>query len=152
MGEEDGSIVLNPTGGTQPYSFLWSNGEITEDLVNIEAGNYLVDILDANGCSFEGSIELVYSGEDCLAIPNAFIPNNDGINDTWEIRAIDSYPNATIHVYSRWGQLVFSAEKGYQRPWDGTFKGKDLPMDTYFYIIDLKDGSEPITGNVTIIR
>lgn len=152
IGEEDGSIVLNAAGGTQPCTFFWSNGETTEDLYGLEAGTYTVDILDANGCSYQGSIELVYTGVDCFSIPNAFIPNNDGINDFWEIRAIESYPNATVHVYSRSGQLVFSTKNGYTDPWDGTFKGKKLPMDTYFYIIDLKDGSEPITGQVTIIR
>ncbi len=152
IGETNGTISLNTTGGTPPYSFLWSNAETTENLANLEAGTYTVDIVDANGCSYHGSIELDYTGVDCFSIPNAFIPNNDGINDFWEIRAIESYPNATVHVYSRWGQLVFSAKNGYKEPWDGTFKGKELPMDTYFYIIDLKNGSEPINGHVTIIR
>jgi len=152
IGEADGSIVLNPTGGTPPYSFLWSDAETTADRHGLEAGTYTVDIMDANGCSYQGSVELVYTGVDCFSIPNAFIPNNDGFNDFWEIRAIESYPNATVHVYSRWGQLVFSSKNGYQEPWDGTFKGKELPMDSYFYIIDLKNGSEPITGHVSIIR
>ncbi len=152
IGEDNGSIILNTSGGTPPYSYLWSNGGTTENLTNLEAGTYTVDIYDANGCFYHGSMELVYSEEDYLSIPNAFIPNNDGINDYWEISGIGSYPDATVHVYSRWGQLVFSAKNGYREPWDGTFKGKELPMETYFYIIDLKNGSEPITGHVSIIR
>ncbi len=152
LGEEDGSINLNPTGGTSPYTFLWSNFSTTENLSDIIAGTYTIDIVDANGCAYQGSVEVGYTGEDCLLIPNAFIPNGDGINDTWRIRDIEAYPNATIQIYSRWGQLVFSAKKGYSDPWDGTFKGKELPMDSYFYVIDLKNGSEVITGQVTIIR
>jgi gliding motility-associated-like protein len=151
-GEEDGDVILNPTGGTPPYTFLWSNSETTENLNNIGGGIYTIIITDANECTYEYDIEVVITGEDCLLIPNAFIPNNDGMNDTWRIRSIEAYPNATVHVYSRWGQLVFSAENGYADPWDGTYKGKDLPMDSYFYVIDLKNGKEPITGQVTIIR
>ncbi len=151
-GVEDGSIILNPSGGTPPYALLWSNGETTENLNNIGAGIYVVTITDTRDCIYEYDIEVVLIGEDCLLIPNAFIPNNDGMNDTWRIRSIESYPNATVHIFSRWGQLVFSAENGYTDPWDGTYKGKDLPMDSYFYVIDLKNGREPITGQVTIIR
>jgi len=151
-GIEDGSIILNASGGVPPYDFLWSNMEVTEDISELATGFYTIQITDANGCIFEQQLEVTLSGVECLLIPNAFIPNGDGMNDTWRIRDIEAYPNATIHIYSRWGQLVFSAEKGYSDPWDGTYKGKELPMDSYFYVIDLKNGSEVITGQVTIIR
>ncbi|UCG27036.1 MAG: gliding motility-associated C-terminal domain-containing protein, partial [Bacteroidales bacterium] len=152
IGDEDGSIVLNVTGGTLPYTFLWSNSAVTENLNNIDGGTYIVEIIDAASCTLIDTVTVPFSGDDCLLIPNAFIPNNDGMNDTWRIRDIESFPDATVHIYSRWGQLVYSAENGYQDPWDGTFKGKELPMDTYFYIIDLKNGQKPLTGQVTIIR
>jgi gliding motility-associated-like protein len=151
-GIEDGSIILNAEGGTPPYEYLWSNMEVTADIVDIVAGYYTIQIIDANGCTYEEEIEVPLSGVECLLIPNAFIPNDDGMNDTWRIRDIEAYPKASVKVYSRWGQLVFSTENGYSTPWDGTFKGKALPMDSYFYVIDLKNGSKIITGQVTIIR
>lgn len=49
-GESSGSINLLPAGGIPPYSFLWSTGAITEDLTGISAGNYAVQVRDANGC------------------------------------------------------------------------------------------------------
>ena len=68
------------------------------------------------------------------------------------IRGIEAYPDVTVKIYSRWGQIIFSSSRGYDQPWDGTYKGKELPMDSYHYIIDLGDGSEVKIGNVTIIR
>lgn len=84
-------------------------------------------------------------------IPNVFSPNGDGINDRWEIKYLDSYPGCEIKVFSRDGQLVFSSV-GYNISWDGTLKGKALPIGTYYYIINPKNGRKIMSGSVTIIR
>jgi len=86
-----------------------------------------------------------------LKIPNTFSPNDDGINDTWNIANIDSYPGCTVNIYNRWGQNVFSSV-GYGKSWDGRYKGTLLPVSTYYYIIDLKNDSKPYSGSITIIR
>lgn len=84
-------------------------------------------------------------------VPNAFSPNGDGINDTWKIRYLESYPGATIDVFNRYGQKVFSST-GYITEWDGNFKGSPLPVGTYYYIINPKNGRPSISGSVTIIK
>src|ERR1700740_2868976 len=75
-----------------------------------------------------------------LAIPNAFTPNGDGINDTWNIEALGAYANCSVQVFNRWGLKVYFST-GYGVPWDGSFKGASLPSGTYYYIIDLKNGA-----------
>jgi gliding motility-associated-like protein len=84
-------------------------------------------------------------------IPNAFSPNGDGVNDTWKIQYLESYPGATIDVFNRYGQKVF-ASVGYQTEWDGNFNGKPLPVAVYYYIINPKNGRPIFSGSVTIIK
>ncbi|PJJ79638.1 PKD domain-containing protein [Mucilaginibacter auburnensis] len=84
-------------------------------------------------------------------IPNAFTPNNDGINDRWEIKYLDMYPNVKVDIFSRSGEKVFSS-RGYGIPWDGTRGGGNLPMGTYYYIIDPGSGRKTTSGYVSIIK
>ncbi len=84
-------------------------------------------------------------------VPNVFSPNGDGINDTWRIKYLESYPGAEIEVFNRYGQKVFHSI-GYDKDWDGTIGGKALPIGTYYYIINPKNGRPIIQGSVTIIK
>ena len=86
-----------------------------------------------------------------LKIPNVFSPNGDGQNDTWRIDHLADYPGATVNIFNRYGQQVYSST-GYGTPWDGTIKGKPLPVATYYYIIELKNDFKPLNGSVTIVR
>ena len=84
-------------------------------------------------------------------IPNTFSPNNDRINDYWEIQYLDEYITSRTQVFTRAGQKVFECN-GVYKAWDGKYKGKPLPVDTYYYIIEAGNGREPVTGYVTIIK
>ena len=84
-------------------------------------------------------------------IPNTFTPNNDGINDYWEIKYMEDYKQNHVQVFTRTGQLVFES-RGIYKAWDGTKKGKPLPVDVYYYIIEPGYGRDPITGYVTIVK
>lgn len=87
-----------------------------------------------------------------LSIPNTFTPNGDGVYDVWQIDGIESYPNAFIQIFNRWGAVVYS-EYGAMEYWDGTINGKDLPMATYYYVIVLNDvRKRQFTGNITIVK
>ena len=87
-----------------------------------------------------------------LIIHNAFSPNGDLINDSWQIGNSEIYPEMEVTIYNRWGQSVWKSEKGYPAPWDGRSKGADLPVDSYHYVIDLHNGSKPLIGDITIVR
>lgn len=86
-----------------------------------------------------------------IFIPNAFTPNNDGLNDRWNIPGLWAFPLAEVRVYNRYGQLVFN-NKGYTKKWDGRFKGLLQPLGTYTYSIDLKNGHKLISGTIMLIR
>jgi gliding motility-associated-like protein len=82
--------------------------------------------------------------------PNTFSPNGDGQNDTWNIKGLDSYPQSVTLVFNRYGSIVYKST-GYTNPWDGHFNGKPMPTGTYYYTIDLKNGTI-LTGWVTVVR
>ena len=95
-------------------------------------------------------------------IPNAFSPNNDGINDYFEILGIEFYENNSISIINRWGNKVYET-KGYgisSTPvfWDGKSNtgfrigNEELPTGTYYYILDLGDGQKPISGSIYLDR
>jgi gliding motility-associated-like protein len=154
---QDGLIEIESiSGGTSPYSYSWSHSDMATGtyINNIGMGDYTVTITDAHNCDTAITAKLERKHTNCLRIPSAFSPNGDNINDTWVIENITLYPEASIEIYNRWGDLVFQTENGVESStiWDGTYKGKPLPVDSYHYIIDLNNGDKPITGSVTIVR
>jgi gliding motility-associated-like protein len=84
-------------------------------------------------------------------IPNIFSPNGDGVHDTWKIDYLDTYPGSTVDIFNRYGQKVFHSD-GYTTPWDGTVNGKPVPVGTYYYIVNPKNGRSQISGYVDVIR
>lgn len=227
-GDSSGGVIVTAIGGTPDYSYLWSNGDQTGSLSNVQTGNYILTLTDANGCQFTSSYDLTsvtspititadtgvdenYYGyihtsvqggtpgynyawdydnlnnsadadylssgtytltvsdfNNCmtvdtftieipLIIPTIITPNEDGINDTWEIINIDAYNDVRIQIYNRWGNILYLYEGtgiGYRNnktiQWDGTYNGKKLPLSSYVYIIELNDNAEQFNGVVTI--
>jgi gliding motility-associated-like protein len=150
----DGAILLTVTGGVivTDYTYRWSDNSTFQNLSNILKGRYRVIVTDANNCSARDSVKMEPLNETCLIIPNAISPNEDNINDIWNIGMKELYPQMEVKVFNRWGELLWKSEKGYPRPWDGTAKGTKLPIDSYHYIVDLHNGSKPLVGNITIVR
>jgi gliding motility-associated-like protein len=152
-GDPTGSITLTISGGTQPYTLIWSDGITTFDRINIPNGTYSVIVTDLNACAVPLDVIVgVIGGDNCIEIPGIITPNNDGFNDTWKIKNIDMFPNAEVFVFTRWGKLVFNSKNLSANPWDGTFDGKLLPTDSYHYILHLNNGSQPRSGVISIIK
>jgi gliding motility-associated-like protein len=147
----DGSALLNISGGVSPYAVNWNNGITNIQNNNLSAGNYSVNVTDANTCTYTLSIVVLNASLSCFIIPNGFSPNGDGINDTWEIAGISNYPNAQVTVLNRWGQEVFKITN-YTSPWNGSYNGNVLPTADYYYIIKLDDSTKALTGTITIKR
>jgi len=95
-------------------------------------------------------------------VPNAFSPlNQDSLNDIWKVSSLSVYnavgnkiKSFSAKVFNRWGTLVFESDD-LNRGWDGKFRGKNLPLDVYLYIIDAEgiDGRQiHLKGNLTIVN
>ena len=83
-----------------------------------------------------------------FAIPGGLSPNGDGNNDSWDIQGLVDFPDASVTVFDRWGQKVYSGTA--QDPaWDGTTNGRECPTADYYYVIDLGDGQK-FSGVVTL--
>jgi len=119
-----------------------------------ETTTYFLTVTNGS-CTATDSMN-VFVGE-IITIYSSFTPNGDDINDKWIIRNSDQFDNIEIWIYDRSGQQVFHTTNysTQDKWWDGTLKetGNPLPASTYFYVIDLKEGDDPIyKGSVTIIR
>lgn len=140
------------TGITPGMTFsYWKDEAATIGLANpnalIYGGRFYIKATTKFGCNVIEPIEVQLTiGQP----PNVFSPNNDGINDVWDIPSLVAYPQCSVDIYSRSGLLVFHSI-GYNKPWDGKLNGKPLPMGTYYYVIRGSANIEPIGGSVTIL-
>jgi len=152
-GEANGSLSVYATGGQSPYQYQWENGQNTNVLINIDAGDYTVTLTDGAGCVQTGTYDLGCSPLIPVVVNQFISPNTDGKNDLWVIGNLDIYPNTKVSVYNRWGSLVFEAEP-YQNNWNGHLNGtaaNPLPASTYFFVIDtMKKSQDPYTGYLEI--
>ncbi|RZK98947.1 MAG: T9SS type B sorting domain-containing protein, partial [Hymenobacter sp.] len=86
-----------------------------------------------------------------VRIPNAFTPNGDGNDDTWQIDRIGDYTANHVVIFNRWGAKLFETTN-YNRgnEWNGTINGQPAPVGTYYYLITLGNGKS-YTGPLTIL-
>jgi gliding motility-associated-like protein len=126
----------------------------TTAVTNSPVGKYPISISGAVAANYDitsyvpGTLE-VLSGD--IVAPNAFTPNGDGINDTWDIKYLNLYAGCTVEIINRFGNKIFRSA-GYPIAWNGKYNELDLPVGTYYYIIKLRSDGKPISGYVTIIR
>jgi gliding motility-associated-like protein len=151
-GVTDATINLTISGGTAPFTIIWDDGTTSEDRSSITSGTYSVVVTDANGCSVSATVTVGILGINCLQMPDIFTPNDDGKNDVWRLINIELYPDAELIIFNRWGRRVYQTRNPAANPWDGKFRGRVLPTDSYHYVLDLKDGSLPRSGVITLIR
>ena len=155
-----GILILSGTSSVANYQAALRT--VKYKYVNLAAVNLRTERIYVTVSDGESSvpkwrtISLIYTFKD-LDIPSAFSPNGDRANEAWLITSPNTtdgtvpYTEALIRVYNKRGLLVYEA-KGFERPWDGTFAGKELPVDTYYYTIDLNYNRVRYKGVVTILR
>jgi gliding motility-associated-like protein len=156
----DAQIELTVSGGTPAYAYHWENSDLQTlsdeaSINNLKTGLYYVTVSDFYGCAVSKFFDI----EIPFVIPTLMTPNADGLNDTWGIGNIEQFENISIEIYNRWGNIIFkyegkgSAYADVSNQFDGTFNGKELPLGSYVYILDLKQGNEPVhQGTLSIVR
>lgn len=145
---------INATGTNLQYKWSPAIGLDRDDVKNPVASppedtRYTVTITSEEGCVV--SDDIFVKIVDKPIIPNTFTPNGDGVNDVWVIEYLDSYPEVRVDIFNRFGVRVY-ASIGYTKPWNGTLNGSDLPVGTYYYVIDPKLGIPAYAGWVTILK
>lgn len=148
------------SGFTSESTFFWSPpvGLTNPDILNpIASPNSTTTyyLTASNGiCELVDEVTITVISD--LVIPNVFTPNGDGRNDEWEILGTENYNDVYVQVYDRSGQRVLEAVNyNPLRFWNGTHRGKPLPVSTYFYVIVLDRNTETekvLKGSVSIIR
>ena len=152
-GSKDGSISVSVSGKEKPYTYTWNTVPVLKDSIikNLAYGTYIVTITDKYKCFVSDTITVLKPDNICLEIPTCFTPNSDGVNDKFEIKYSELYPDIHVEIYNRWGILMFKSD-GYLEMWDGSYNGKEPAIASYVYIITLGDGSETLTGSVSIVK
>ncbi len=154
---EGGVVQLTPalTSGI-PVTYLWSPStglnsiNIPDPLASpTDDITYTLRVTSDQGCTSTDQVFVKVLKKP--QIPNIFSPNGDGIHDKWVIAFLETYPGCTVEIYNRYGQRIYYS-LGYSEPWDGTVNGKPVPVGTYYYIVDPKNGRQKQAGYVDVIR
>lgn len=119
--------------GEYEYSLDGITWQSSPRFENLEPGEYMVFVRDLLNCNrLESNTVMV------VDFPKFFTPNNDGINDTWNITGIPELENSIIFIYDRYGKLMRQLDPD-GLGWDGSFNGELLPANDYWFTIDFND-------------
>ena len=160
-------IVLTPTLSPDITWTYWlpSPGIISSNPPSLtvrpkETTTYTLEVKNDGGCRSKDEITVsVFCDGANIFIPNTFSPNGDGANDIFYPRGSGIFRITRLHIFNRWGELVF--EKNNFLPndpsagWDGTFKGQKLISDVYVYTAEIVcDNNTPLilNGNIALLR
>jgi gliding motility-associated-like protein len=117
-------------------------GQTTLTFTNVLPGTRIIRGRDQGGC---GEVEAIVT---LIDYPRYFTPNEDGFNDTWNITSLSNIENSGIFIFDRYGKLLKQISPSGEG-WDGTFNGKQLPSQSYWFRVEF---TEPATGNTSTFR
>ncbi len=126
-------IATNPIA----ESYLWSNSSTDSVITVTNAGTYSVTVGNKCGTSTDDKIIVYQDCADQIFVPNAFTPNNDGLNDVLKAKAYFRIEEFSFNLYNRWGQKIFFSDSLFNG-WDGKYKGLDSEQGNYIWTIQYK--------------
>ncbi|MEO1051548.1 MAG: FG-GAP-like repeat-containing protein [Bacteroidota bacterium] len=152
---EKGQEIALLATGLQNYQWQPPDGlsatNIPDPVALIEQSiTYTVTGTDINGCVGTASIEL-FAENLPLTARKLFSPNNDGIDDTWQIDNIVDRPACAVTIFDQKGITLFEAQP-YLNNWDATLNGTPLPRGVYYFTINCQDDGNQVSGSITVVR
>lgn len=132
-GANTGRLTVVADGqGTLTYSL---NGGVFQEqplFYDLSKGEYEVEVRDGQQCLQRQAVTISEECESEVYVPDAFSPNYDGVNDTWEIKS-RVLEDIIINIYNKWGEKIFYSKQGQRQYWDGTYKGDLVSPGVYTY-------------------
>ncbi len=143
-----GELEVNVTGGLPPYLYAINNYDYQSHnyFSGLPDGDYTVHVKDENGCEADTLVHVTN-----LIIPPYVSPNGDHVADTWRIINAELMPGAKIYIYDRYGRLIKFMSSDISESWDGTYNGKAVLSDDYWYVLILPNG-KTYKGHFSVIR
>ena len=148
IGANNGTITIQALTYTGPVHYFWLPplSDTTATLSNLPSGIYHYQVTDGT-FTITDSVVISEDQVNCISpleFYTGITPNGDGNNDTWWVTNIEDYPENTVSIFNRWGNLVWK-KSNYNNAdiiWDGTNnKGVLLPDATYFYVVEIPIGT-----------
>jgi gliding motility-associated-like protein len=154
LGAENGTATLTVTGGSAPYTYVWSSGP-TDTLASTDSlvpGTYTVTVTDNGNLSQTHTFVILDGTDICdVVIYTGITPNGDGQNDLWIVDYLELHQPNEVDIYNRWGYLVWHGVDydNVNVVWDGkTQQGNELPDGTYYWVI--REGTNVLKGWVEL--
>ena len=129
---------------------FWSSEDRAEGKTEF---TIVVRVTDRDGNTLDKMFTIIRTRPEIqsVVVENTFTPDGDGFNDTWGVPEIRFFSGARVQVFERSGERVFYTEDPDVR-WDGTFKGKELPVGTYYWVLELRETGETRRGLLNVFR
>jgi len=151
------TVQLDATGG---ITYQWSPSDglsdpnIPNPIANpVRTTTYTVTADGPNGCFGSAEITINVGAGINVSPKPLFSPNNDGQNDLWVIENIDRYPDCTVIIVNRQGNVLYERRPYYGNEWDGTLNGNPVIEGAYYFIIRCEGSSQnAASGSITLIR
>ena len=145
------TATINVTVGAAPYKYMLDS-KVTYDsnfIENLSIGDHTILVTDANTCASTGGFSIIPVPVEPMVY---FSPNDDGINDVWNVKGLEYYPTAIVQIYDRYHKLLYSAKAADFNGWDGTYNGHPMPMTDYWFVIINEELDKIMSGHFTLKR
>jgi gliding motility-associated-like protein len=151
---ENGTAQLNPMGSWASY--LWSTGDAKSSITIKQPGQYWLQVTDYNACVGRDTVSVVIK-DDCpkvIYFPNAFTPNDDGLNDIFKPFTAAPLEKYSLKIYNRWGQMIFTSNDPLQG-WNGKYRSVVITPGVYVYLCSYKFYNKAqgmMKGTVVVVK